>query len=155
IAVATLIVLPLAARADEAAVKMGVKPMAAPEPAMKYQLLPEVREMNPGNAVQWYLRCFAEQRNFFFSKEGVAQRNKYRAMSLAELREAKLTGFGGHALTQADWAARLDTCDWEVLRRVQNDGLDMMVAELGPLRVLALSLQVRFRVEVAEHKFDD
>ena len=36
-------------------------------------------------------------------------------------------------MTQADWAARLDHCDWEVLRRVQTDGLDMTQPELGPL----------------------
>src|SRR5438552_11639833 len=101
LATAAFVVFPLIARADDAVVRLAVRPMAAPKPAMKYQLLPEVREMNPGNAVQWYLRCFAEQRNFFFSKEGVAQRNQYRAMSLAELKKAKLTGFGGNALTQA------------------------------------------------------
>src|SRR5207248_9728666 len=90
-----------------------------------------------------------------FSKEGVAQRNNYRAMSLAELKKAKLMGFGGNALTQADWAARLDTCDWEVLRRVQTDGLDMMLPELGPFKILAISLQVRFRIEIANGNFDD
>ena len=63
-----------------APVRLSVQPMAAPKPAMRYQLLPEVREMNAGNPVQWYMRCFAEQRYFFFSKEGVAQREKYLAM---------------------------------------------------------------------------
>jgi len=90
-----------------------------------------------------------------FGKEGVAQRNQYRAMSLAELKAAKLSGYGGSALTQADWAARLDHCDWEVLRRVQSDGLNMSQPELGPLKVLAVSLQVRFRIEVANGNWDD
>ena len=53
--------------------------MAAPKPALKYQLLPEVRELQPGNPVQWYLRCFAEQRNFFFNKEVIEERTRYRA----------------------------------------------------------------------------
>lgn len=152
---AVALVLPLAARADDSAVRMTVRPTAAPKPAMKYHLLPEVREMNPGNAMQWYVRCFAEQRNFFFGKEGVAQRNQYRAMTLAELKAAKLGGYGGSALTQADWAARLDHCDWEVLRRVQSDGLDMTQPELGHLKILAASLQVRFRIDVANGNFDD
>ena len=155
LATATLVAIPLGTRAEDGAVRLIVRPMAAPKPAMKYQLLPEVREMSPGNAMQWYMRCFAEQRNFFFSKEGVAQRNNYRAMSLAELRSAKLTGYGGSALTQADWAARLNTCDWEVLRRVQSDGMDMTLPELGPLKTLAVALQVRFRIEVANDQFDD
>jgi hypothetical protein len=54
--------------AGETAIRMNVRPMAAPKPALKYQLLPEVRELNPGNPVQWYIRCFQEQRNFFFTK---------------------------------------------------------------------------------------
>ena len=32
-------------------VLLDVQPAAAPVPALKYQLLPEVAEMNPGNAV--------------------------------------------------------------------------------------------------------
>ena len=59
--------------------------MPAPKPALKYQLLPELRELNPGNAAQNYLKCFMEQRNFFFSKEAVAERARYQTMPLAEL----------------------------------------------------------------------
>src|SRR4030095_17167409 len=90
---ATVVVLPLVARADESAVRLTVRPTAAPKPGMKYLLLPEVREMTPGNAMQWYMRCFAEQRNFFFGKEGVAQRNQYRAMTLAGLKKDNLTRY--------------------------------------------------------------
>ena len=42
--------------ADEP-VRLTVHPAAAPVPALKYQLLPEVRELNAGNPVQdIYLR---------------------------------------------------------------------------------------------------
>ena len=63
--------------------------------------------------------------------------------------------YGGFALTQADWAARLDTADWEVLQRVQTEGLDVLLPELGPLEVLATALQVRFRGQVAGRHFDE
>src|SRR5262249_45798312 len=122
---------------------------------LKYQLLPELSELNPGNPVQWYIRCFAEQRNFFFSKEANAQRSRARSLPLSELPKEKLIGYGGSALTQADWAARLDAPDWEVLRRVQNDGMDFSIPELGPLQILGTALQVRFRAEIAERKYDD
>ena len=69
--------------------------MPAPKPALKYRLLPEVRELNPGNPVQWYLRCFPEQRNFFYSKEAVAERARYRAMPLAELPAENAGQYGG------------------------------------------------------------
>jgi hypothetical protein len=139
----------------ETTVRLSVQPMAAPKPALKYLLLPEVRELHPGNPAQWYIRCFQEQRNFFYSKEAVADRARYRAMPLAKLPVKELLKYGGSALTQADWAARLDTLDWQVLESVQTDGLELTLPELGSLHVLATALQVRFRAEIAGRHFDD
>lgn len=136
------------------AVALSVPPAAAPKPAMKYQLLPEVRELKPGNAAQWYLRCFAEQRNFFFTREAIAQRARYQTMPLKDLPQKELTGYGGSALSQADWGARLDTIDWQVLERVQSEGTEFVMPELRPFRELAGGLRARFRGEVARHDFD-
>ena len=138
----------------EAATRLTVRPMAAPKPALRYQLLPEVRELSPGNSVQWYLRCFAEQRNFFFGKQGVEERDRYRKMPLAELAKENLQTYGGGALTQADWGARLDTAEWDVLRKVQTDGTELRVPELASLRILGIALQVRFRAAVAREDYD-
>ena len=149
-----LAALPFSSRAGETVVRLNVRPMPAPKPALRYVLLPEVHEYHPGNAAQYYLRCFAEQRNFFFSKEGVAQRARYLAMPLAELPAEELRNYGGHALSQADWAARLESLDWGVLERVQHEGLGMQLPELGPLHILATALRVRFRGEVAGRRYD-
>jgi hypothetical protein len=153
LAALALAAAPLVCRAGDTAVRLTVRPAAAPKPALKYQLLPEVRELNPGNPAQWYVRCFAEQRNFFFGKEATAERARYRSMPLAELPADKLRQYGGAALTQADWGARLDTPDWQVLDRVQTEGTDLLLPELGSLRILAAGLQVRFRGEVARREF--
>ncbi len=153
----TAILLAAAALAAPVAgptVRVTVQPMAAPKLALKYQLLPEVRELKAGNAAQWYLRCFMEQQNFFFRKEGIAQRTRYQSMTLKELAREPLQNYGGSALTQADWGARLDTCDWQVLDRVQTEGPDLRLPELAPLHLLALSLQIRFRGEVSRGDFD-
>ncbi|MGH7222846.1 MAG: hypothetical protein ACRELF_06445, partial [Gemmataceae bacterium] len=154
-AVVALAVFPLASRGGETVVRLFVQPMAAPKPALKYLLLPEVRELKPGNPAQYYLRCFAEQRNFFFSKQSVAQRARYQSMPLAKLAMEKGRDYGGNALRQADWAARLNAIDWEMVSRVQSEGMELSLPELGPLRVLAAALQVRFRIEVAGRRFDD
>ncbi|MBY0513628.1 MAG: hypothetical protein K2P78_06915, partial [Gemmataceae bacterium] len=132
-----------------------VSPAAAPRPALTYRLLPDVRELRPGNPVQWYVRSFAEQRNFFFRRESIAARAKYRAMPLDELRKERIDGYGGNALKQTDWGARLDTPDWGVLERVKAEGIELTFPELDPLWVLATALQVRFRVEVADGRVDD
>jgi hypothetical protein len=155
LAAVILAALPLVSRAGETAVRLNVQPMAAPKPALKYLLLPEVRELIPGNPAQWYLRSFQEQRIFFFSKEATADRARYLSMPLAELPAKKLRNYGGNALRQADWAARLDALDWQMVRHVQTDGLDLLLPELAPLRILGTALRVRFRGEVAERRFDD
>ena len=49
-------------------------------------------------------------------------------MPLKDLPAEKLRNYGGSALTQADWGARLDTADWQVLDRVQTGGTDLAVA---------------------------
>ncbi len=150
-----LAALPAISPAAENAVHLTVRPMASPKPALKYPLLPEVREMHPGNPAQWYVRAFQEQRNFFFSKEGVAERARYLAMPLSQLPARELREYGRNALNQAEWAARLDALDWQVLERVQNDGLDLMLPELGPLRVLGVALQVRLRGRLAGQHYDE
>jgi len=66
---------PSGATSGDAVVRLHVRPMAAPRPALKYQLLPDLGELTPGNAAQEYLKCFMEQRPFFYGKEGVARRN--------------------------------------------------------------------------------
>jgi hypothetical protein len=156
--IAALVAAALAApglQTGEATTRWTVTPAAAPKPAMKYRLLPEVRELNPGNPVQWYMRCFAEQRAFFFSKSAAEERARYLTMPLTELPADKLRDYGGSALTQADWGARLDTPDWGVLDRVRAEGTDLTQPELASLKILGAGLRVRFRGEVAGRRFGD
>jgi len=50
---ALLLLTALSLPAAEPAARLTVSPAAVPKPALKYQLLPEVRELKPGNATQW------------------------------------------------------------------------------------------------------
>src|SRR5947199_6643110 len=106
LAAVSLVAPPPDARPGEVVVRLAAAPAAAPKPALKYQLLPEVRELKPGNPVQWYVRCFMEQRQFFFNKDTVAERARQRTMPLTDLPAEQLRNYGGNALTQADWGAR-------------------------------------------------
>jgi hypothetical protein len=155
LAVVAVAAFSLGACAEEAVVRLEVRPMPAPKPALKYQLLPDVAELKPGNPGQNYLKCFMEQRTFFYGKEAVAERAGYLSLPLAELPADKLRNYGGNALRQADWAARLDSLDWQVTQHLQSDGLDAALPEPTPLRVLASALQVRFRGHVAGRRFED
>ena len=83
---AALMLVPIAARGDdppdktETVIRLTVSPMAERKPALYHQLLPELREMNPGNPILGYLKCFMEQDRFFGDKEVVEQREKWLSM---------------------------------------------------------------------------
>jgi hypothetical protein len=139
----------------ETVIRLTLQAMPAPRPALKYQLLPELKEMNPGNPIQGYLKCFMEQNNFFHSKEGVAERERLVAAPLEELRGKDLHNYGSIALRQADYAARLDTPDWQTLLKLKSDGPRLLIPEVQQLRMLAQALKVRFRGEIADGRFDD
>ncbi|HEV7224240.1 MAG TPA: hypothetical protein VGN42_16145 [Pirellulales bacterium] len=138
----------------ETLVRLSVSAAAAPQPALKYVLLPEFNELNPGNPIQNYMKCFMEREKFFMDKEEVERREQLSAMPLAELPANELQDYGGSALRQADWAARLDTPDWQMLLQMKQEGYRLLIPDVQQMRVLARALKVRFRAEVAMGRFD-
>jgi hypothetical protein len=134
---------------------LTVQPAAAPTPSLRYLLLPQLKEMNPGNPIQNYLKCFMEQHMFFFDKEAFQRREKLLAMPLKELPARELQAYGGSALRQADWAARLDNPDWQILQNMRAEGIYLLIPDVQQLRSLAGALKVRMRGEVALGRFDD
>jgi hypothetical protein len=152
-------VLPLRAEQiitpTETLIRLTVHPAPAPKPALRYALLPELKEINPGNPVQNYLKCFMEQQKFFYDKESVDRREKFLTVPLKELPAKELQDYGGSALRQADWAARLDKPDWQILPKLKTDGIGLLLPDLQGMRNLAQTLKLRFRIEVALGRFDD
>jgi hypothetical protein len=118
-------------------------------------LLPELKEMNPGNPIHGYYRCCMEQQAFIFDKDAFQRREELLAMPLSELPARDLQHYGQSALGQADAAARLDTPDWQILPKLKTDGFYLLLPDVQHMRSLARALQVRFRTEVALGHFDD
>jgi hypothetical protein len=116
----------------ETVIRLTVDPAPVPKPALRYQLLPELREMTPGNPIPNYLKCMLDQD---FSQDQSV--------------------YGKAALRQADRAARMDTPDWQILTRLKADGIGLLVPDLQKTRELAAALQGRFREELAARRFDD
>jgi hypothetical protein len=161
LACAALAIFALPCRASEQSstaetlIRLNVQPAPAPKPALRYLLLPALGEMNPGNPIQNYLKCFMEQQKFFFDKEAFERREKLLAMPLGELPARELEDYGQAALAQADWAARLDNPDWQILLKLKRDGVSTLLPDVQQLRSLTKALKVRFRGEVALGHFDD
>ena len=155
----TLLILPASVFAAPASpnarhVLLDVQAAAAPVPALKYQLLPEVGEMNPGNAVPAYLKCFFEQNNFFFKKESVDERERLLICPLTDIKPGSLKGYGGNATTQADYAARLEYCDWNILPQMREKGYALLLPDIQQMRMLPLALAVRCRGQLVDKDFD-
>lgn len=135
-------------------VLLDVEPAAAPVPALRYQLLPEVAELNPGNAVPAYLKCFAEQNNFFFQKESAEERDRLLHCPLEEIKPGSLKNYGGIALRQADHAARLEYADWNILPQMREHGYMLVIPEVQQMRTLAGALAVRCRGQIVDRDYD-
>jgi hypothetical protein len=135
-------------------VTLDVQPAPAPTPAMRYALLPEVAEMNPGNAVPAYLKSFAEQYRFFFLKESSDERERLLKCPLTDIKPGQLKGYGGSALRQADHAARLEYADWNTLPQLKEQGAMLLLPEVQQLRALADALAVRGRGQLVDRDFD-
>jgi hypothetical protein len=131
---AALALCPLSAQAirGETFIRLTVQPMAAPRPALRYALLPELREMKPGNPIANYLRCLMD----------------YDVSAGQET-------FSRAALRQADRAARLDTPDWQILAKLKTEGVSLLLPDVQKMRSLANGLQERFHSEVGLGHFDD
>jgi hypothetical protein len=135
-------------------VKSTVDPAPAAVPALKYLLLPELRDQQPGNQVQAFCKCFAEQHNFYHDPSEIAKREKWSAAPLADLAGEKgLGGYGGSGLRQADFAARLESVDWGILVQFRSEGINLLLPDVQQLRELAAALKVRARGEIARKEY--
>jgi hypothetical protein len=154
-----VLLLASAAHAEEKAtrtiVKLDVEAKAAPKPSLRYQLLPEVRELKPGTALQLYLKCFMEQNAFYHSKESEENRNKWLEMPLKDLPLKEVRNYGGRPLRFADEAARKERIEWQIAEDIRQDGVHVILSDVMKLRLLAGALKVRLRGEIAEKRFDD
>lgn len=118
----------------ETLVRLTVDATPAPKPALRYLLLPELKEMTPGNPIPNYLKCVIGQESS--NAEGRADRADPALLRLV------------------DRAARMDKPDWQILPRLKTDGIGLLLPDVQKMRFLASELQGRFRDEVARGQFD-
>jgi len=135
-------------------VESAVSPAPAAVPALRYLLLPELRDQQPGNQVQAFYKCFMEQHNFYHDKGEVEKRERWSTAPLADLAgERDLVGYGGPGLRQADYAARLESVAWDILLQFKAEGINLLLPDAQQLRQLAGALRVRARGEIARKDF--
>jgi hypothetical protein len=124
--------LVLTAQPSEMVIRLTVDPMPAPKPALRYLLLPDLKEQSPGNPIPHYMKCLLDQ-DFTDTQDTL----------------------GSAALRQADRAARMDKPDWQILHKIRTDGVNLLLPDLQKMRAIATALQTRFREEITLGRFDD
>jgi len=129
---------------------------APSKPALRNRLLPELRELQPGNQIQAFYKCFFEQNHLFHNKESTDNQQKWLDAPLKELAGVKeLIGYGGVAVKQASYAARHDIVDWQITNQVKAEGAYFLLPDVQQMRSLATVLKVRVRGEIARGEFDN
>jgi hypothetical protein len=130
-------------------------------PALKYYLLPEVRDQNPGNAAQLYLRALNPE------WVGYLQRDPKQSTRMAELSDKPLRELDAKAaqefshlmtskmLKEVDRAARRPYCDWELTERFRADGVNTVLPDVQAMRLLGNLIRFRAKLELKAGKFDD
>ena len=127
----------------ETLIKLVVEPKLPPKPALKYQLLPEFMEIQPGNPIHGYLKCFAEQNNYFYGKESAENQQKWLEAKLEDLPEQVRSYTDRGPMTRLDNAARLDCPNWGMLIELKRDGINTLLPDLQILRNLAAWVSTR------------
>jgi hypothetical protein len=157
---AVLLAAALPAAAQPAKVpptKLTVQPAAAPKPALKYLLFPEVRDLTPGNAALAYQRAHNPEWWHGAPKTDKDWDALQQALELPLSQLGKAVPWPPLptlALREVDLAARREACDWELLARLRKDGIGTLMGDIQTMRTYAHLLAVRARLELAEGQSD-
>lgn len=136
-------------------IKLDLSPAGVLRPSSRLRLLPDLREARAGNQVQGFMKCFAEQRNFYGPEE-YKQRDRWNELPLAafDLPQSQWLDYGGASLRQADRAARMQFADWQVLDDLRQDGINTLLPDAQIMRSVASALKTRSRGRIKAGAFD-
>jgi hypothetical protein len=150
-----------AARAEDEGPKpvhVALRPAAAPSPALRYRLLPDLREQKPADAAAGpYKRAVALLQKLG-GNVGGEQLDQWQETPLGELPRDEIRRTLAEyreALGLVEQGARCERCDWGVAERLRQKGIGALLPELQPMREAARLLAVRARLEMAEGRLDD
>ena len=137
---------------------LHLRPAGEPDPALKYRLLPELRDLTPGNAALGYHRAIE------MVLEGIRNRSnedgekllRWQQVPLKDLPRDEvreyLARFGRTTFDEIDLAARRERCDWGNTSRLSYE---LRIPEIHNARELGRLVALRARLAVAEGKSDE
>jgi len=139
--------------------KIVAKPAAEPVPALRYQLLPTLLELKPGNAAPLYFKVLVPRNSSRSKDDGKRAQliSDWMSTPLDQLPRDEVRNTlsrDSYDLDQVAMAARRDHCDWELPIR-DGRAWEIQLPEAQGARDVARTLGTRARLAIAEHRYDD
>jgi hypothetical protein len=151
-----------AAQPPSHVIQLTVSATPAPTPALKYELLPRMRDRVPGNGALDYHRAYMLRPTWPRDpKESKAQDDMviaWEEMPVEKLPVEDVRKFLAsykntfRSLERGAWCER---CDWEFARTLREQNYSAVLPEVQAQRELTRFLRLRIRADLAENKFDD
>jgi hypothetical protein len=147
---------PLAAQSSDNTIKLKLQPAGEPSPALKYQLLPDVPDLSPGNAAVLYYRAFSPDWYHWRRQPKIYEKIEAALASpLADLPRKDLDWVtDSRQLRELDLAARHEYCDWDLTNRVRTEGIGLSLPDVQAFRELNRLLALRTRLYIADRQYD-
>jgi len=146
-------------------VRLTVHPAPAPSPPLRYELLPDVMELSPGNPIQGYLKMFVDNHDMFHSNNmpffyfPERADDEWFKIPLQQLPLDKLKDLDTTPWKMIDTAARLELPNWQC--RFWEWKKYGWGEWKGPLPEVVLMpdvvgrLQMRIRIQLADGRLND
>jgi hypothetical protein len=152
--------LPAAPPDDGLTARLTLTPAAAPDPALRYELLPRLADRTPGDAATAYTRAFlllapTEQPNPPVPHETIVE---WLHAAPEKFPADKAKGYLARyekALREVERAARHDRCHWNSAERIKAGGSKTPLPEVTKAAEAARLLALRARVELADGRTAD
>jgi hypothetical protein len=146
-------------------IKLTLYPMAEPQPALKYRLLPPFLAQRSGNAAVWWNRIAVEQARYFgdlYREKGPwAKIEKWLAIPVGDPREKELRTkepviaetVTAHYADMAR-AARFESCDWQLPLR-EGNVITLTLPEVQQARTYGRLIAAKAHLEIVAGRYGE
>lgn len=178
----SLAVFYLPAQEPQEVRKIIVSPQAVPSPALRYVLLPPLKDLKTGNAVQDYYRCFSPDTIYHLrqpkfgesiyawlqlpydqaARKGLPpsqqQQRKKNKDDEEEVTPATREELGfireWSFFDEIDLAARRTYAEWDYLDRMKEQGMGLLLPDLQGIREVGNIVLIRARLAVMDGDYE-
>jgi hypothetical protein len=139
-------------------IPLALHPAASPIPALKYPLLPELRDTIPGNAVTHYRQAVKIMKRDAPQVSGWYETiDHWLAVPLKDFPREEVGKFLKQCETtfqEVEAGARSENCDWGLTEELRKKGIATLLPDIQEMRQVATLLTLRIRYELAEGRPD-